>query len=191
MWHKEFLAAFWAAEYPPAPLPARQNKSTIVTLQPKHPGCSARTDPFPERAGGGRHRRGHRGRGRGSGASAEHVAVTCSPSSPWEEKHKSQPTRRIPPLPSKPTLRHGTARHGCPRHGTAAPGRAVIKRPFAPCSHVSLRFKPLELVPEGSHLPGSVITLAPRQRAPNPMAERWGSRWGSSPRWQQASLLTP
>lgn len=181
---KEFLAAFWAAEFPHAPLPARQNKSTIVTCSRNTRAAAPAWAPLP--AGGFAGRR-EPGRGRGLGASAERGAATHSPCPPWEEKHESQPTH-IPSLPSEPTPWHGTDAHGMvwlPRawHGykaiitipsTAASGRAVVKRPFAPCSRVS----DLSLL-NCSHLPGSVLTLAPRQGAPNPRDERWGVNRGA------------
>lgn len=135
------------------------------------------------------------------------VAAAHTPSAPWEEKHKAQPTCCIALLPGEPALRRGTAWHGMAWYGTvqhgvawcgtaahdstAASGRAVIKRPFVPCSRVSLQFKPLELVPEGSHLPSSVIPLAAQRRAPNPMAEHWGHTGELAPTLSPCSILLP
>lgn len=56
MWQKGFPAAFWAAKFPPAPLAARQNKSTIVTGR-ENSGCGAGSGLLARRKRGERRER--------------------------------------------------------------------------------------------------------------------------------------
>ena len=79
MWQKEFLAAFWATEFPPAPLPARQNKSTIVTCSRNTRAAALARTLFP--AGGFAGRRepvvGGTGEGTGQGKGLGSICGAC------------------------------------------------------------------------------------------------------------------
>lgn len=84
--------------------------------------------------------------------------------------------------------RHGmgqmpTAWYGCPWHGMVALGMAWLQSNYHPsltgCSlPAPVSLSHLSLL-NCSHLPGSVLTLSPKQRAPNPRAESWGLNPGT------------
>lgn len=209
MWQERVPGSFVGSQIPACPSGSQAKQKHDCHSQAERSGCGARTGLLPGRKGfPGGERAGNGGTGVGTGqgkglGSSRAVRGCCSQPLSAVGGGTRGSADCTPASPRCGTAWHGMERHSmewhsmawhsCPWHGTAAQrhprspspavsGRAVIKRPFPPRSHLSS----WSLLNLSQGIPSIRLRDHSQEKSTKPKAELWGS-----PHWHQTPLFTP